>query len=54
LDYSERHGYVKGVVRALVHDPGRGAPLMIVDFKDPYKYKKQQKYFLAPEGAYTG
>merc|ERR1712063_212718 len=27
LDYSEKQGYVKGVVREIVHDPGRGAPL---------------------------
>ena len=24
LDYSERHGYVKGVVKDIIHDPGRG------------------------------
>ena len=27
LDYSERRGYIKGIVKAIVHDPGRGAPL---------------------------
>ena len=26
-DYAERHGYVKGVVTDIIHDPGRGAPL---------------------------
>merc|ERR1711977_345011 len=26
-DYAERHGYVKGVVKDILHDPGRGAPL---------------------------
>ena len=26
-DFSERHGYIKGVVEKIVHDPGRGAPL---------------------------
>ena len=30
LDFSERQGYIKGVVRAVVHDPGRGAPLLKV------------------------
>ena len=39
LDYTERQGYIKGVVRAVVHDPGRGCPLLKVDFRDPYKYK---------------
>jgi len=27
LDYSERRGYIKGIVKELCHDPGRGAPL---------------------------
>jgi len=22
LDYSERHGYIRGVVRDIIHDPG--------------------------------
>ena len=26
-DYAERHGYLKGVIREILHDPGRGAPL---------------------------
>ena len=25
-DYAERHGYIKGVVTDIIHDPGRGAP----------------------------
>ena len=37
-DYAERHGYIKGVVKDIIHDPGRGAPLAIVEFRDPYKY----------------
>ena len=27
LDYSERNGYIKGVVTDIIHDSGRGAPL---------------------------
>ena len=27
LDHAERRGYVKGVVTAIIHDSGRGAPL---------------------------
>ena len=27
LTYAETHGYTKGVVRELLHDPGRGAPV---------------------------
>ncbi|CAD8105521.1 unnamed protein product [Paramecium primaurelia] len=54
LDYAERHGYVRGVITAIRHDPGRGAPLAEVEFKDPYKYSKVTKLFIAPEGSYTG
>lgn len=39
LDFAERQGYIKGVVRSVVHDPGRGAPLLKVEFRDPYRYK---------------
>eukprot|EP00178_Gracilaria_changii_P025399 TRINITY_DN78250_c0_g1_i1.p1 TRINITY_DN78250_c0_g1~~TRINITY_DN78250_c0_g1_i1.p1 ORF type:complete len:262 (-),score=18.73 TRINITY_DN78250_c0_g1_i1:37-822(-) len=54
LDFSERQGYIRGVVRAIVHDPGRGCPLAKVDFRDPYKYQKKTEYFLAAEGTYSG
>ena len=53
-DYSERKGFVKGVVKAIVHDPGRGAPLAKVEFRDQYKYKKNKETFIAPEGLYSG
>lgn len=26
-DYAERHGYIRGLVKEIIHDPGRGAPL---------------------------
>jgi len=54
LDYAERNGYVKGVVREILHDPGRGAPLARVVFRDPYKYRLKTTHFLATEGMYTG
>jgi large subunit ribosomal protein L8e len=53
-DYAERHGYIKGVIKEVIHDPGRGAPLTKVDFRDPYRYKHNQEYFLAVEGTYAG
>ncbi|CUM50342.1 unnamed protein product [Debaryomyces tyrocola] len=40
LDYAERHGYIRGIVKQIIHDPGRGAPLAKVSFRDPYKYKR--------------
>ncbi|MCI3325495.1 50S ribosomal protein L2, partial [Escherichia coli] len=54
VDYAERHGYIKGVVRDIVHDPGRGAPLAKVAFRDPYRYKTRMETFIAAEGMYTG
>ncbi|KAL7674074.1 hypothetical protein ACOME3_000353 [Neoechinorhynchus agilis] len=54
LDYAERHGYIKGVIKEIVHDPGRGAPLAKVTFRCPYKYKRIQELMVAAEGMYTG
>jgi len=54
LDYAEKNGYIRGVVKDIVHDPGRGAPLAKVIFRDPYKYKLKVEYFVANEGMYTG
>ncbi|KAF7490509.1 60S ribosomal protein L8 [Sarcoptes scabiei] len=54
IDFAERHGYIKGVVKEIIHDPGRGAPLAVVVFRDPYKYKLRKELFLAVEGMYTG
>lgn len=48
-DFAERHGYVKGVVKQILHDPGRGAPLAQVEFRDCYKYRKNKELFIAPE-----
>lgn len=54
LDYAERHGYIRGLVKEIVHDPGRGAPLAEVVFRNPYKYKQQSERFVAAEGMFTG
>jgi large subunit ribosomal protein L8e len=54
LDYAERHGYIRGLVKEIVHDPGRGAPLAKVVFKDPYRFKLREETFIATEGLFTG
>jgi len=54
LDFAERNGFVKGVVKDIVHDQGRGAPLAVVHFRDPYKYKVDKQLIIAAEGMYTG
>lgn len=46
--------YIKGVVRDIIHDAGRGAPLAKVVFRDTYRYKQRVEYFVAVEGMYTG
>lgn len=54
LDFAERHGYIRGIVKEIIHDPGRGAPLARVVFNSPYKFKKVSETFIANEGMYTG
>jgi len=54
VDYAERHGYIKGLVKNIIHDPGRGAPLAVVHFRDPYRYKTRKELMVAPEGIHTG
>ncbi|KAG0256863.1 60S ribosomal protein L2A [Mortierella polycephala] len=54
LDFAERTGYIRGIVKEVIHDPGRGAPLAKVQFRDPYRYKMRTETFIATEGTYTG
>merc|ERR1712130_287805 len=53
-DYAERKGYMRGVIKDIVHDPGRGAPLAKVQFRHNYKYQRKTETFVATEGMYTG
>jgi len=54
LDFAERNGYIRGIVKDIIHDPGRGAPLARVVFRDPYRYKLREETFIAVEGLSTG
>ncbi|GCC28876.1 hypothetical protein chiPu_0007310 [Chiloscyllium punctatum] len=54
VDFAERHGYIKGIVKDIIHDPGRGAPLAKVVFRDPYRFKRRTELFIAAEGIHTG
>uniref|UniRef100_A0A8I4A5K6 60S ribosomal protein L8 n=1 Tax=Callithrix jacchus TaxID=9483 RepID=A0A8I4A5K6_CALJA len=54
VDFAERHGYIKGIVKDIIHDPGRSAPLAKVVFRDPYRFKKRTELFIAAEGIHTG
>eukprot|EP00484_Ammonia_sp_Unknown_P025402 CAMPEP_0197024028 /NCGR_PEP_ID=MMETSP1384-20130603/4683_1 /TAXON_ID=29189 /ORGANISM="Ammonia sp." /LENGTH=204 /DNA_ID=CAMNT_0042452355 /DNA_START=227 /DNA_END=841 /DNA_ORIENTATION=- len=37
-----------------MHDPGRGAPLAIIEYKCPIQYKREKIIMAAAEGFYTG
>merc|ERR1712080_137504 len=54
LDFGERNGFIKGVVKDIIHDPGRGAPLVSAQFHNAKKYKIDKELFPAVEGTYTG
>ena len=54
IDYSEREGYLRGLIKEIIHDPGRGAPLAKIEFRDPYKFRKETFTMIATEGMYTG
>lgn len=41
-------------MKDIIHDPGRGAPLAKVVFRDPYRFKLRKETFVATEGMYTG
>mmetsp|Transcript_525 Transcript_525/g.1230 ORF Transcript_525/g.1230 Transcript_525/m.1230 type:complete len:262 (+) Transcript_525:2327-3112(+) len=54
FDYAEKCGYIKGIVKSIAHDPGRGSPLVKVQFRNLYRFKKSVHTFLACEGMYSG
>jgi len=54
LDYSERNGYVRGVIKEIIHDPGRGAPMAKIQFPNAYRFKRDNEMWVACEGMYTG
>lgn len=54
IDYAEKHGYIRGVVKEILHDPGRGAPVAKIQFQNAYRFKRDTELMLATEGMYTG
>ncbi|KAJ2778677.1 60S ribosomal protein L2 [Coemansia javaensis] len=54
IDYAEREGYVRGLIKEIIHDPGRGAPLAKIQFRDAYRFKTRTELFIATEGMHTG
>jgi large subunit ribosomal protein L8e len=54
IDYAEKAGYIRGVVKDIIHDPGRGAPVAKVQFQNAYRFKRDTELLIATEGMYTG
>ncbi|KAF2345685.1 Ribosomal Proteins L2 RNA binding domain, partial [Trinorchestia longiramus] len=54
LDFNERKHYTRGVVKDIIHDPGRGAPLAIVHFRDPNRNRLRKELMIIAEGISTG
>ena len=54
LDVIEKEGYIKWVVKDIIQDLGRGAPLAKVVFWEHYKYKLRIEYFIVAEGIHSG
>jgi large subunit ribosomal protein L8e len=54
IDAAERSSQVTGVVKSLLHDPGRGAPLAQLVFKKPDGSGLEKVLVIAPEGVHTG
>ena len=54
LDYIEKKEYIRGVVKNIINDPGRGAPLAKVVFRESYRHKLRTEYFIAAEGMHSG
>ena len=50
----QRNGYVRGVVEDVLHDPGRGAPMVSIKFRNPYRNQRDVELMVAPEGVYSG
>ena len=53
-DFAERNGYVKGVIKSIEHDSGRGAPVLVMQFRNAYHNQRDEEVMIAPEGVYSG
>merc|ERR1712137_1384851 len=49
IDFAEKNGFIKGVIKEIIHDPGRGAPLAKVHFRNPRKYKIDKELMICSE-----
>ena len=54
LDAVEKTSQVNGIIREIIHDPGRGAPLARIVFNKPEGSGLEKALVIAPEGIHTG
>ncbi|KAL0604187.1 60S ribosomal protein L8 [Plecturocebus cupreus] len=54
VDFADRHCYIKGIVKDIIHHLGRSASHSKVVFWDPYQFKKGAELFIAAESIHTG
>eukprot|EP01006_Ploeotia_vitrea_P047169 TRINITY_DN67100_c7_g3_i1.p1 TRINITY_DN67100_c7_g3~~TRINITY_DN67100_c7_g3_i1.p1 ORF type:complete len:270 (+),score=21.76 TRINITY_DN67100_c7_g3_i1:36-812(+) len=54
LNYAQKRGYMRGIVKEIKHDKGRGAPMAVVQFRHSHRYKKINETWVCPEGVSTG
>ena len=54
LDCGKRKGFLRGLIKDIVHDAGRRAPLLKVRFRNSYRYRKVTETIVAAEENFTG
>jgi len=54
LDTAERTSVIQGMIKEIMHDPGRGAPLAQIVFKKADGKGLEKALVVAPEGVHSG
>lgn len=54
IDTAEKETQVVGIIKDIIHDPGRGAPLAQLVFKKAAGAGLEKRLVIAPEGVHTG
>eukprot|EP00915_Cephaloidophora_sp_WS-2016_P004892 GHVH01006535.1.p1 GENE.GHVH01006535.1~~GHVH01006535.1.p1 ORF type:complete len:257 (+),score=28.16 GHVH01006535.1:78-848(+) len=54
LDFVEKVYRLRGTVEKLMHEPGRGAPIAVIRYRDPVRFGIKRSTIVAAEGLYTG
>jgi len=44
----------QGVIKDIVHESGRGAPIAKIQFQNAYRFQRDNENMVAVEGAYSG